>query len=123
MEQSNFFKGERSYRKDVAARKTTWYLQKKRETSEALTLKANHRMVLVLLKADNPYFGLEEEIEDNVGAIKTMIESDQPQWQHKSPTENIGAINIGGNAKMAKKSRHQKLLTAHHTSFLINCRN
>lgn len=84
---------EKNYRKDGAARKTTQYLQKKREALESLmsTFRANHRKLLGLLKADNPYLGLQEEMAAKVGAIRTIMESDQFQSQCKPTTEDVGA--------------------------------
>lgn len=46
------------------------------------TFRVNHGKLLSLLEADNPYIGLQEEIEAKVGEIKTMIESNQAQSQH-----------------------------------------
>ncbi|CAD7077223.1 unnamed protein product [Hermetia illucens] len=68
---------ERSYRKDGSAE----YLAKKREKLQALMMmfRANHRKLLGLLKPDDPYFSVQEEMEAKFVVMKVFIESDQAQ--------------------------------------------
>ncbi|CAD7082965.1 unnamed protein product [Hermetia illucens] len=49
--------------------------------------RANHRKLLGLLKPDDPYFGVQEEMVAKFGAIKALIESDQAQIGSRLMTE------------------------------------